>query len=585
MKAMTRFSAALREHLHFIVVVTLLTLVMTFPTIVYIFRTDVFWLPTGDSHDVYIKLWNIWYSEQFLTGHADRFHTDLMFHAEGLSLDHHPFSVPYDVVMNLLEILLPPSNAYSLGYLLIIWLSALSAYLYLTWLFNDKWIALFGAIVFGFSPHMMIHPNHPEEAFVAEIPLIMYFFQRGIRDRRLGFAAFAGLLAGLTTLVSLYNYVCVALMLGVAACAYAVKKWRDGWYWRFILLLILAAALASAWRLYPILQDSESFQSSMAWYQDRRSEKWAIVDRDLISNFVNHGHPIFGPLGQSLLQTPDGAETSGASFLGYLPMLLIGIGLCNKSTRRTMLPWLALCAVFLLLRLGPTLQINGVDMESIHPPGHYVYQVAPWLYGAFVAMDRFMMGAILPLAVLSCLGVLALRDWRPALIRPALIVALALVVAFEYFIPVEGNLIPQEQFDHIDWLNSEANSDEIRLINVPMNWKNSKRYNLYQTLGGFPQVERAISRTPDSAHDYIRANRILGSWNEHRVISCETVAPDEYLAALETLAADGFSHVIFHRERRYGEDIADSLKNARPSYHDESVSIYRISDLRESCLL
>lgn len=580
---MGRFSAALREHLHFIVVVTLLTLVMTFPTIVYVFRTDVFWLPTGDSHDVYIKLWNIWYSEQFLTGQADRFYTDLMFHPEGLSLDYHPFFMPYDAVMNLLEILLPPSNAYSLGHLLIIWLSALSAYFYLTWLFNDKWIALFGAVVFGFSPHLMIHPNHPEEAFVAEIPLIMYFFQRGIRDRRLRFAVFAGLLAGLTTLVSLYDYVCVALMLGLAACAYAATKYRDGWYWRFILLLILAAAVASVWRLYPILQDSESFQSSMAWYQDRRSEKWAIVDGDLISNFVNHGHPIFGPLGQSLLQTPADAETSGASFLGYLPMLLIGIGLCSKSARRTMLPWLALCAVFLLLRLGPTLQINGTDMESIHPPGHYVYQVAPWLFGAFVAMDRFMMGAILPLAVLSCLGVLALREWRPALVRPALIVALALVVAFEYFVPVEGNLIPQAQFDHIDWLNSEANSEEIRLINVPMNWKNSKRYNLYQVMGGFPQVEGAISRPPKSAYDYIRANIILGSWNEHHVISCKTVAPDEYLAALEKLATDGFSHVIFHRERRYGEKIADSFKDTRPSYHDESVSIYRISDLRESC--
>ena len=580
---MTRALTTLREHLHFIVIVTLLTLVMTFPTIIYVFRTDVFWLPTGDSHDVYIKLWDIWYSEQFLTGQADRFYTDLMFHPEGLSLAYHPFFMPYLAVMNALDFFLPPSNAYCLGYLLIIWLSALSAYFYLLWLFKDKWLALFGAVVFGFSPHVMIHPNHPQVAFVAYMPLILYFFQRGVRDRRLRYAAFAGLLAGLTTVVSLYDYVCVAIVLGLATCAYAVSNWRDGWYWRFILLLTLAAALASVWRLYPILQDSASFQSSMEWYQDRYSEKWAFVDGDLISNFVNHGHPIFGPLGQSLLKTPPDAEISGASFLGYLPMILIGIGLRSRTTRRTMLPWFALCAVFLLLRLGPTLQINGTEIESIHPLGYYVNQVAPWLYGAFVAMDIFMIGAILPLAVLSCLGVIALRQWKPAFARPALVVALALVVAFEYFVPVEGNLIPQEQFAHIDWLKSEANSDEIRLINAPMNWKNSKRYNLYQTLGGFPVAEGAVSRVPTSAYDYMRTNRILGAWNQHQVVSCETVAPDEYLAALEKLAADGFSHVIFHRERPYGEKIADSFKKAQPSYHDEFVSIYRISDLRESC--
>ncbi len=581
---MRKLRSAIREHLPFIAVATLLTLVMTFPTIVYVFRTDVFWLPTGDSHDVYVKMWDVWYGEQFLTGQADRFYTDLIFYPMGESLlTYHPLVIPHIILVNALEFFLPPSNAYSLAHLLIIWLSALSAYIYLRWLFKDKWLALFGAVVFGFSPHVLIHPNHPHIAFVAEIPLILYFFQRGILEKQLRFAAFAGLLAGLTTIVSLYNYACVAIMLGLATCAYAVTKWRDGWFWRFIALFLLATAVSSIWRIFPMIQDAPGLQSSMAWYQETFGEKWAIVDGDLISNFVNHGHPIFGPLGQALLQTPADAEISGASFLGYLPMVLIGVGLCGKRTRRKMLPWVALCAVFLLLRLGPTLQINGAEFESVHPPGHYVHQILPWLYGAFVATDMFMMGAILPLAVMTCLGILALGEWRPTLARPALIVAFALVVAFEYFVPIEGNLIPQEQFDHIDWLKSEADSDEIRLINVPMSWKNSKRYALYQLMGGFPHAEGYISRPPKSAYDYIRANVILGSWNEHHVISCETVELDEYWAALEDLAADGFSHVVFHRERRHGDKIADSFTNAQPSYRDEFVSIFRLSDLHESC--
>ena len=70
---MQRLRTTLREHGHFLIIVTLLTLVMTFPTIVYVFKTDVFWLPTGDSLDVYIKLWNVSYGKQFLTGQADRF--------------------------------------------------------------------------------------------------------------------------------------------------------------------------------------------------------------------------------------------------------------------------------------------------------------------------------------------------------------------------------------------------------------------------------------------------------------------------------------------------------------------------------
>ena len=61
---MNALRRAVREHLHFIVVTTVLTLVMTFPTIVYVFRTDVFWHPAGSSHDIFIKFWDIWYGGQ-----------------------------------------------------------------------------------------------------------------------------------------------------------------------------------------------------------------------------------------------------------------------------------------------------------------------------------------------------------------------------------------------------------------------------------------------------------------------------------------------------------------------------------------
>ena len=70
--------AALTQHRHFLIVVTLLTLVMTFPTVVYLFRTDQFWHPGGDSKDIFIKFWDIWYGSRILTGKADRFYTDLI---------------------------------------------------------------------------------------------------------------------------------------------------------------------------------------------------------------------------------------------------------------------------------------------------------------------------------------------------------------------------------------------------------------------------------------------------------------------------------------------------------------------------
>ena len=76
----------LRKHRHVIIVVTLLTLVMTYPTIVYVLETDVFWHAGGKARDIYLELWEIWYGNLLLTGQADLFYTDLMFYPDGLSL-------------------------------------------------------------------------------------------------------------------------------------------------------------------------------------------------------------------------------------------------------------------------------------------------------------------------------------------------------------------------------------------------------------------------------------------------------------------------------------------------------------------
>ena len=49
---MSSLRSALRKHLHFIVVVGILLVVMTWPTIVYVFDTETFWLPTDRQRRV-----------------------------------------------------------------------------------------------------------------------------------------------------------------------------------------------------------------------------------------------------------------------------------------------------------------------------------------------------------------------------------------------------------------------------------------------------------------------------------------------------------------------------------------------------
>lgn len=580
---MYRFRNTLREHRHFFIVVTLLTLATTFPTIVYVFKTDVFWHPAGTSHDVYNKFWDVWYGRQFLAGQADPLHTNLIFYPEGTPLTFHPFSWPHILAVNALSVVMPVSNAFSLSYLLIIALCAVAAYAYLTWLFSDKWIALFGGVVFGFSPHIVGHPNHVEIAFIASIPMAVYCFHRGTNENRPILVFAGGLLTGLTTLVSVYTFVCLMITLGLFVLALAASRWRDKRFWLNIGLFALAVSISSLLRVYPMLTYSDSFAQVAMWHgQDE-------VKTDAISFLVNHKSPLFSRTVESNPQVFASGRMSETSYLGYLPLLLIAFGLFATKTRRKMAPWLFLCVSFLIFRLGSQLVVHGTVYPDIRLPKHYLNLILPVVFASFWEADHFMMGALIPFAALVCFGLVALRGRFRLARKPAFTLALVAIVALEYHIPVRTDRIfplgdgdiSRERFAFLDWLGQQ--DGDIRLINLPMGRQNSKLYNLYQSLSGFPHAEGAISRTPDSAFDYIRANRLLNAWRQQQPVACLSIDRETYIGSLTQLEDDGFSHVVHHRGFYDWQYVADSFKSVDPAYADEFVLIYRLPDLRASC--
>lgn len=583
-KHLDRLRARLREHRHFLIVLTLLTLAVTFPTIVHVFRTDIFWHPGGEHPDSFIKLWDLWYGNLFLSGRANRFYTDLMFYPDGVSLVYHPFFLPHIIIVNAFRLVMPLPSAYSLAHLLIIWSAALSAYLYLLWLFKDKWISLFGAAVFGFSPHVAGHPYHPDIAAMATVPLALYCIHRGIREDRLLLILIAGLLTGLTTVISLYMYICILLSLGFFLCAFAKSRWRERRFWLCVLLLGLSIAVSSLWRIVPLMSSSDSLSTAIDWHGVEE------INSDALSFFVNYGNPLYGRLFDSIVATSIANHISTTSFLGFLPLLLIGVGLFKSVTRRKMLPWAFLCAVFLILRLGSHLNVKGSAYADVLLPKFYLDQIAPSVFGAFWEVDNFMMGALLPFAVLACFGLVALQKQYLIAAKPQVILALALIIVFEYYIPIETDrvfpvgdgLISEERLSFLNWLDQE-DSDAIRLVNLPMGRRNSKLYNLYQLQSGYPHAEGAISRTPEGAFDYIRENPLLNAWHDQQPVSCDIIDRQTYLTALAQLEADGFSHLVYHQEFRDWLQIADSFRYISPDYHDDYVSIFRLSRLRDSC--
>ena len=569
---MTRLTRTLGYHRHFLLVVSILIVVMTWPTILYVFKTDVFWLPTGRG-DLFMKFWDAWYGASVFTGNAEFYFTDRLFYPDGLSLVYHNFSVPHMFVFRALQAVLPAANAYNLCYLLIIFATALSAYVYLLYLFSDKWVSLFGALVVGMSGYVVGRTSQPDVALIATLPLSLYFYHRSVVETRWRSAI-------VSAFIGMYTFVCILLSLGLYILYFARSHWRDRAYWLRIVLLLAVAAGISIWRIYPLIEESSALDAAL----DKSSER--EQGNDLLQYFINYENPIYNRLitnriTSSFVTLPTPGPWS-TSYLGYIPLLLIGFGLIRYTYRRRMGPWIALILPFLLLRLGSVLTINTVQVSTIFLPKHYLDNLIPAVFQAFHATDHFQTGILLPLAVLSCYGLQATLAAIPERKRALLILALIGLLAIEYYRTLDPAIVTEEETAFLVWFDGQ-DEGPIRLINLPMGRGNSKFYGFYQTLSGFPHVEGLASRTPPEAYSYIESNLLLETWRRDTSILCTADNRSDYLAAVDQLLEDGFSHLVLHIARLKPYTVQRSFVNLSPAYEDDYAAIYMLDDLPASC--
>ncbi len=573
---MPSIRSMLRKHLHFLVIVSVLLVLMTWPTIVYVFDTETFWLPTN-GRDVYSNIWDAWHGRSVFAGEALPYFTDMLFYPNGLSLVYNPNNLIQRTLLWTFQFIMGTSNAFNLIYLLTVLTTAVSAYIYINYLIKDRWLALFGAVVFGFSQHVVGHPDHPMLNMLTTIPLSLYFLQRGIDEHNLKWMLLSGLLVGLTAFIGLYIFVCLLLTLLLFFVCFTFFKSRQQLFWVGTVLLFAVASLVSLLNIFPMIRDTSNLEEALIKNQGEES------GNDLLSFFVTGGHPLLTPVFVEVYDLNDSKQHK-TSYLGYLPLLLIALGLSAAKHRRKMYPWLLLLLPFLILRLGSMLRVNGILYPEILLPKHFLDAVFPFIFEAIHETDHFQSGVILPLSVLSCFGLQAFLQSVPKKYCSIVVIAAIALVSIEYFQPPLSQVIPDRQLEFNNWFRSEPNQEDIKLINLPMGRRSSKIYGFYQTINGYPHAEGLAGRTPDRSYNYIRRNHLLAAWHAGSNPDCSSDAFDHYLSAVNQLLSDGFSHVVLHHGERGVEEITNSFSEIAPAYEDEYVSIYRSPALREDCL-
>ncbi len=572
-----RLAESLREHLHFLVLMPLIIMVMTWPTFVKLFDTGSFWLAQR-NWDAYMLFWDAWYLELILAGQADFYLTDLLFHPTGVSLAFHNFSLPHMILFAGLQGVVPASNAFNATFLLLSLSTAAAGYIYLNYLFRDKWVALFGAVVFGAGAFILWRPAHPNIAHIATIPLSLYFLHRGLLEERLKPLLIAGALVGATAFIGMYTLVCLLIMLLAYLLYFACRRWNQRSFWLQILLMSLVICAFLVLRFYPMLVDPQGISGALAKNTGRESGK------DLLGYVVNTQHPITQPLLASLLPIKEFDRAwRNVVFLGYIPMLLVAWAFIRSDNRRRLLPWLALALVFGILRLGSFLTLNGVDYPHFVLPKHFLTAALPHLFKPFWAVDNFHAGVLLPFAVLACFGLTRALRAVPAQRRLIVVLLLTGATAFELYHSQFPGVFPAERLNFIAWLRGQPDQESIRLINVPFGPQRHKVYGLYQTYNGYPHAAGRPTRSPATAFDYIKSNPILSAWNSEGAVVCLPGNHAAFVEARNQLLADGFTHVILHRYFGNLASEARALLYLPAAYEDDSVSIYRVKDLHLNC--
>jgi len=341
--------SAVRNHLHFWLLVPALIVLMTWPTFYYVLDTETFWIPSA-GQDVWYELWEGWYGGLILDGRADLFYTDLLFYPDGVSLIYHQHTVPHMLLYQMLRLLLPISSAYSLAFLLTLLANALATYICANLFVKDKWISLFAGAFVGICITLRAKTDAQFWTYYT-LPLAVYFLHRAIAERSRLFAMVSGLAVGLTVYIGFYVLVCLLITVGIYGLYLACSRWRDPGFWWLALIAVFACAAVSLPRLAPILSDREQVETVLEF-----RSYWDEASNDLL-DFV--AHPVF-----------TNVCCRQHAYLGYVNILLACLGLALVQGRRKLLIWFLIMFVFVVLRLGTFLTINGTEYRDILLPIH-----------------------------------------------------------------------------------------------------------------------------------------------------------------------------------------------------------------------
>jgi len=526
-----------------------LTLVMTYPLI-----TQMSTHLAGNDMDVWINPWANWWTRKALAEGIDFYRTEYLFWPHGAKLYFHSFSHFNTGLWMLLQPIIGGIPAQNVTTLLCYILSAFGTYLLVLYLTRNRFAAFVSGFVFSFTPWHIEQSSHPVMNTTQWIPLFMLCLIRALHEKRVRWIVGAAVFLWLEALSSWHLFMFALMLGGMYAFVFLVgKKAR---FWSTLRLLGIGALIAFLLigpLMLPLILDYFSGQDYVSTVGGSRPA-------DLLGLITpSHNHPVIGWL------MPPGYgpyTTKMCVFVGWTVLVLsvyVSVRLWCKVYF-----WTPATVTFLIISLGPYLQIGGVKYKSFQFPwGRLIARF-------FRAPDRFYVLISLALAVLVGYGLAFLASGsRRAGRRTIVAWILSGLMFFEFLywpFPTLQPIVPR-------FYEQIANEPgEFAILDIPMGRR--REYMYYQTFHERPLVGGTLSRTPSETSTYVNNSPFLLRLREENVM--DPTLTDVSRQLME-LAEDDIKYLVIHKTEVEPNTLAQwrDYLVIPPFCEDDKLAVYR----------
>lgn len=410
------------------------SLAATFPLILHLGDR----IPGGAGDNLYF-FWELWWFKRALFDlNISPFVNHDLYYPVGLELARDETTAANTILGLPVTAAFGPAAAYNLLILLSFLLSGYAVYRFVLEATGNRWAGAVSGLAFAMAPYRMAHlAGHLNLMATQWLALSLLFLERAFHTRRPLDCALAGICFGLNALAAWYylyiGAVAVVIFVGVRAIPWRASL-RDRRLWCSAAgFLVLAALIITPFALpYVQLLETGALQRSFA-----DMDAWSANLTDFLQ--PTPLHPLWGELIRQNLPFQWQSWVERTLSLGWILLLLAGVGTWIQRRNRTAHALLVLAVASLLIGLGPTLHWNGMRVEYPLPSpiSEFATQadlpsaLGRWFDPSLAAIVRARRGFV-PLPAMLIYALIPLTGSMRAILRFGMVTFWAIVVLAGY---------------------------------------------------------------------------------------------------------------------------------------------------------